>query len=113
MLFRSIGMSLYPELNSWEESNKNIIANINTLFDRYGTECMIVEVGMSRTEVATAQAFLADLFRKSIHETNKRCLGILYWEPECYTYETYDKGAFTDDGRPTDALLPFGDYINY
>ncbi len=108
-----IGMSLYPEPNEWQNANDNIIANIKTLFERYGTDCMIVEVGMSRTEAATAREFLTDLFKQSINNTDKRCLGILYWEPECYTYETYDKGAFTNDGRPSEALIPFGEFTTY
>ena len=108
-----IGMSLYPEPNNWQTANENIIANINTLYDRYGTECMIVEVGMSRTAAQTANEFLTDLFRKAIHGTDNRCQGILYWEPECYTYETYDKGAFTDAGKPSVALIPFGEYTTY
>ncbi len=108
-----IGMSLYPEVNTWETENQSITDNIKTLFERYGTECMIVEVGMSRTETAASRAFLTDLFKKAMHETDNRCQGILYWEPECYTYETYDKGAFTNDGRPSEALIPFGEYTTY
>ena len=108
-----IGMSLYPDINGWQTANENIIANIKTLYDRYGTECMIVEVGMSRTEATVANEFLTDLFRKAINNTEKHCQGILYWEPECYTYETYDKGAFTDAGCPSIALTPFGEYTNY
>ena len=34
------------------------------------------------------------------------CLGVFYWEPECYNRE-YIKGAFNSDGTPTDALDAF------
>ena len=80
-----IGMSLYPNPSAWHEANENIIQNFNTLFNRYGTECMIVEVGMSRTMAATAREFLTDLFKKSINNTDGRWQGILYWEPASYT----------------------------
>ena len=36
------------------------------------------------------------------------CLGIFYWEPECYGgWNGYNKGAFTSEGKPTDALKAF------
>ena len=37
------------------------------------------------------------------------CLGIFYWEPECYGgWNGYNKGAFDSNGKPTSALNAFG-----
>ncbi len=103
-----IGMSLYPETATWSRSNAALIATIRTVVARYGTDCMIVEVGMERNDPVTARACFDDLFRRAMQETGGRCLGILYWEPECYAgFGHYSKGAFTDDGRPSAALEPF------
>ena len=40
------------------------------------------------------------------------CLGIFYWEPECYGgWNDYNKGAFDSNGKPTDALNAFGSNV--
>ena len=37
------------------------------------------------------------------------CLGIFYWEPECYGgWNGYNKGAFDSNGKPTAVLNAFG-----
>ena len=101
-----IGMSLYPETDTWSTLNTQCIANVNDMISRYGKEVMICEVGMEYDEAETAKSFLTDLITKA--KAIDDCLGVFYWEPECYNgWNSYTKGAFDDDGRPTVALDAF------
>jgi arabinogalactan endo-1,4-beta-galactosidase len=103
-----IGMSLYPEANTWQEFNDNIIGNINDMISRYGSEVMICEVGMSWDEAIPARLFLTDLINRAEAISNKKCLGVFYWEPQAYNgWKGYNKGAFDNSGRPTEALDAF------
>lgn len=107
-----IGMSLYPEEGTWQTTVTTCLANIKTLHTRYGTDVMICEIGMPWN---SPQA--APMLKKmkegcmAIHA----CEGIFYWEPEVYDgwkpavynalgWNAYDKGAFDNSGKPTQAL---------
>jgi arabinogalactan endo-1,4-beta-galactosidase len=104
-----IGMSLYPEKSNWLEYNNNCIANINDMISRYGCEVMICEAGMSWNEEVASKMFLTDLVTRTKAVSNRKCLGIFYWEPEAYNgWKGYGKGAFDNSGRPTVALDAFG-----
>lgn len=103
-----IGMSLYPETDTWQNNNDDCIDNINDMISRYGTEVMICEVGMAWDKAITARLFLSDLITRTKAISNKKCLGIFYWEPEAYNgWNGYDLGAFDASGKPTKALDPF------
>ena len=52
---------------------------------------------------------LARVIRESIEQTNGRCKGVFYWEPECKPSQ-YKLGAFTEDGRPTVIMDAFTDW---
>jgi len=99
-----IGMSLYPEPGNWQTLNNQTISNLNDMRSRYGKGVMIVEVGMSSTEVTAAKAFLQDIITRS---RNAGGLGVLYWEPQAYNWQGYTKGAWNTNGRPTIALDAF------
>jgi arabinogalactan endo-1,4-beta-galactosidase len=102
-----IGMSLYPSTTNWQTYNAQCLANMNDMFTRYGCPVMIVEVGMPAAEAATCKAFLTDLLSK-VNEVNaKQGLGVFYWEPEAYNWQSYGLGAFDSSGRPTVALDAF------
>jgi arabinogalactan endo-1,4-beta-galactosidase len=103
-----IGMSLYPETDTWHIYNADCISNINDMISRYGCEVMICEVGMSWDEAITAKLFLTDLITRTKAISNKKCLGVFYWEPEAYNgWKGYQLGAFDASGKPTEALDAF------
>lgn len=113
-----VGMSLYPywALDSGletdeEETIDHCISNINHVWEKYGTPCMIVETGFevdeSRPEIMEkGRAQLARIIRES--RATGHCLGIFYWEPECHPSQ-YRLGAFTSDGRPTVIMDAFSE----
>lgn len=100
-----IGMSLYPEDDTWETQTDDCLANISELIARYGKPVMICEIGMpwDSEHAAAAVAKVVDGC-KAI----ENCLGVFYWEPQCYnSWEGYTKGAFDNEGRPTSVLDAF------
>ncbi len=100
-----IGMSLYPE-SAWSSTVSACIANAKDMVNRYGKEVMLCEVGMAQEPASTAKACLTELITQL--EDIDECLGVFYWEPECYnSWNGYNKGAFSNDGRPTEALDAF------
>ena len=104
-----IGMSLYPEDNNWQELTDDCLNNISTLATRYNKKVMICEIGMpwdSENAAAMMQKMVDGCKAKT------ECLGIFYWEPECYGgWNDYNKGAFDSNGKPTDALNAFGSNV--
>ena len=103
-----IGMSLYPDPTAWSTLNTQCLANMNDMVSRYGCEVMISEVGMDVTAADQCKAFLTDLISKTKSVTGSKGLGVFYWEPECYNWMQYGKGAFDNTGKPTVALDGFG-----
>lgn len=60
------------------------------------------------TQKKEAKNFLTDIIAKAKTIGNDKCLGVFYWEPQCYGgWNAYTKGAFDDGGRPTIALEAF------
>jgi arabinogalactan endo-1,4-beta-galactosidase len=100
-----IGMSLYPDDSDWETETDNCLSNIKTLESRYGCKVVLSEVGMP-WDSENAEAFMTKLVTgcKAIDG----CLGVFYWEPECYNgWQGYSKGVFDNSGRPTSTLDVF------
>lgn len=103
-----IGMSLYPETDSWLEYNNNCIDNMNDMISRYNCEVMICETGMLWEQAAKAKLFLSDIITRSKAISDDKCLGVFYWEPQAYkSWKGYQMGAFDDSGKPTEALDAF------
>lgn len=101
-----IGMSLYPQKETWESMNTACIANMKDMIERYGSEVMLCEVGMPWDGAETSKSFLTDLIEKS--KAIDRCLGIFYWEPQAYgNWKSYTLGAFDNSGKPTVAMDAF------
>lgn len=103
-----IGMSLYPTADNWQQLTTDIIANMNDMISRYGTDVMVCETGMPWDDASTSKEFLTSLITQSEAIANDRCLGVFYWEPEAHnSWKDYTLGAFNDDGTPTEALDAF------
>ena len=103
-----IGMSLYPQADTWQTMTNDCIANMKDMVTRYGSEVMLCEVGMPWDDAPTGYSFLSTLLTQSKAIT--QCLGVFYWEPQAYgNWNSYTLGAFDNDGRPTAALDAFGE----
>jgi len=108
--FDVIGMSLYPSYvaSGWAAANQQCLANMNDMVSSYNKEVMIVEVGMPWDNATVCKSFLTDIIAKAKTVSNKKCLGVLYWEPQSYgNWQGYTLGAFDNNGRPTVALDAF------
>ncbi len=102
-----IGASLYPEDSDWEALTESCLSNLATLHTRYSCPVMVSEVGMS-WDATNAAAMMTKLVKgcKAIDG----CLGVFYWEPECYNgWKGYTKGAFDNTGKPTSTLGVFSE----
>lgn len=103
-----IGMSLYPSTTNYTMLDAQCLANINDMVSRYGTPCMVVEVGMEADQPGITRSFLTDIITKVNSVSNGNGLGVWYWEPEAYNWMSYGDGAFTTTGRPSIAMEAFG-----
>jgi len=103
-----IGMSLYPSTTNYTTLDAQCLSNINDMVSRYSTPCMVVEVGMDASDPSDSRAFLTDLITKVNSVSNSNGLGVFYWEPEAYNWQSYGLGAFDANGKPTAALDAFG-----
>lgn len=103
-----IGLSLYPSPANWQTMNTQALTNMNDMVVRYNKEVMVVEVGMSWDKPAESGSFLSDLISKTKSVSQKKGMGVLYWEPEAYNgWNGYTLGAFDNSGKPTNALNSF------
>lgn len=103
-----IGMSLYPSADDWQTMNNDCLANMKDMIERYGSDIMICEVGMSWDQAEASKAFLTDLIEKTKSLPNSKGLGVFYWEPQAYdSWNAYTLGAFDNSGKPTVALDAF------
>src|SRR6201996_97967 len=59
-----IGMSLYPSTTNYTTYDSECLANINDMVSRYGTPCMVMEVGMEADQPGTTRSFLSDIITK-------------------------------------------------
>ncbi len=101
------GMSLYPDPANWATMNSQCLANMNDMISRYSKPVMIAEVGMSWDQAAACNSFLTDLITK-VKSLGNNGLGVFYWEPQSYNnWQSYTKGAFDNNGKPTVALNAF------
>lgn len=105
--FDVIGMSLYPEVYNWSTLNEQCLYNMKDMVSRYGKEIMICEVGMDNTAASAAKEMITDLLKKVASLPGGKGLGVFYWEPQCYNWASYGKGAWNTNGRPTIAMDAF------
>lgn len=119
--FDMIALSHYPQTDdtskSYQTLNTNLANQIKTLNKNYAVPVMIAETGVKVNESeTTATTVLRDLWSKV--KDLQACAGIFYWEPQVYNWwkpkayntlgwNAYNMGAFTWDGRPSQALATF------
>jgi len=101
-----IGMSLYPDPSGWKKELDDAMDTARELSLRYGKPVMICETGMNAQAEEESFRFLSALIRVC-REKDSHVEGVLYWEPECYNWAGYTKGAWKQDGRPSRALDAF------
>lgn len=120
-----IGMSLYPY---WAQTGKRkgasadaiiseCIENIKKSSARFGKDVMIVETGFQVDEKDQAVIFegkrqLQRILKEARDNTDGRCKGVFYWEPECRP-SRYQLGAFTSKGRPTAIMQAWSSFEEY
>jgi arabinogalactan endo-1,4-beta-galactosidase len=113
-----IGLSHYPMMSawnggkSWQEMNQLAEENIRRLIGQWHCPVMIAEVGMFANNDESVEV-MADFIGRI--QAIDSCAGIFYWEPEVYGgwrpaeyiplgWGSYDMGAFTKDGGPSEVL---------
>ena len=116
--FDMIGMSLYPY---WAMEGKSdvkaddiitdCIANIRHVSEKYGCDVMIVETGYEVDErhpevMEEGRRQLTRAIHEARTQTNGRCRGIFYWEPQCLP-GGYKLGAFNSNAAPTAIMEAF------
>src|SRR5665213_109422 len=89
-----IGMSLYPSTTDYAKLDSQCLSNINDMVSRYNTPAMIVEVGMQASDPTDSRAYLTDIITKVNSVAGGNGLGVFYWEPEAYNWQSYGLGAF-------------------
>ena len=110
--FDMVGMSLYPywarrdhpELQA-DSIITDCIRNIRYVSNKYGCDVMIVETGFEVDEqhpevMDEGCRQLARIIREARNETDGRCRGVFYWEPQCLP-GGYRLGAFNSKAAPT------------
>jgi len=102
-----IGMSFYPTTTDWQTLITQCLSNMNDMVTRYSKEVLISEVGLDQNAPQTTYDLLTDLMTKVRSIPNNKGLGVFYWEPECYNWNGYGKGAWGANGRPTLAIDAF------
>jgi arabinogalactan endo-1,4-beta-galactosidase len=102
-----IGMSLYPDTDSWKTMVDDASANVLDLKSRYIKEVMIVEVGFSVNQPSISHQFLVYMIEKA---REAGALGVFYWEPIAHgDFTSYLKGAWDEDGSPSIVMDAFID----
>lgn len=116
--FDMIGLSHYPDWDTWSTDNSKAAANVTKLHTTFNVPVMIVETGFNSYDETRAANVMNDLFSRV--KGLAGCVGVFYWEPEVYAnwkpavysrwgWGAYGKGAFTAQGRPSAALAAFRD----
>lgn len=102
-----IGLSLYPSPSNWPTLTQQCLSNMNDLVARYNKEVMVVEIGMSWDQSTQSRLFISDIIAKTKTVSQNKGIGVLYWEPQAYNWQSYTLGCFDLSGRPTGALNGF------
>ena len=103
-----MGLSLYPDADTWPTFTAQALANMNDLVARYpGKEVIVVETGMPSYLPIPTREMLRDLIAKTRSVAGGKGLGVLCWEPEAYSWQGYNFGAWGTDGHATAGLDGF------
>ena len=98
-----IGMSLYPEEDTWASMVDACVNNIKSLYQKYNVPVMVCEIGMDYNLAEKCRDCIASLISKG--QATGHLEGIFYWEPQAPAGYNggYSKGCF-ENGMPTIAL---------
>ena len=101
-----IGISLYPENDTWSDYIASAVSNIQQAYNTYGKDVMVVEFGMDYDQAEACKSALTKLMTEGTATGHLK--GVFYWEPEAPNGYNggYKKGCF-DGGKPTVALDAF------
>ena len=108
-----LGLSLYPSYwedgayPDWTPKTKQFVDNLPVLYRNYGKPVILVEFGMPAAEPAQGKAALEYILQNT--RDYDYFQGVFFWEPEAEAARVgYPYGAFAD-GKPTEAMEPFGE----
>jgi arabinogalactan endo-1,4-beta-galactosidase len=105
--FDIIGMSLYPEENTWISMVNDTYTNMLDMKTRYAKDVMMVEIGFSSNRPSVSHQFITYMIEKTKLANG---LGVFYWEPIAHkNWNSYSKGAWDEDGSPSIAMDAFID----
>ena len=116
--FDMVGMSLYPYWARQDHPElqpdsiiSDCIANIRYVSEKFGCDVMIVETGFEVDEqhpevMDEGRRQLTRVIREAQSDTNGRCRGVFYWEPQCLP-GGYKLGAFDSHAAPTAIMEAF------
>ena len=113
-----IALSHYPMMSAWnggktwQEMNELAEENIRRLIQDWHCPVMIAEVGMFANN-PESEVVMADFIDRITAIDS--CAGIFYWEPQVFGgwrpaeyiplgWGSYDMGAFTPDGQPSEVM---------
>ena len=101
-----IGISLYPENDSWSDYIAAAVTNIQKAYTTYGKDVMVVEFGMDYDQADACNSAITKLMTDGT--ATGHLAGVFYWEPEAPNGYNggYKKGCF-NGGKPTTALDVF------
>lgn len=94
-----LGWSLYPAMNwlatppvidlNWQVKANQCIDNVKTIYDKYGKESMIVEIGIPDDH----EALCKEVIEYMIDHAPEHLRGLVYWEPITTPDFGYSMGA--------------------
>ena len=94
-----LGWSLYPAMNwlatppvidlNWQVKADQCIGNVKTIFEKYGKESMIVEIGIPDDH----EALCKEVIEYMITHAPEHLRGLVYWEPITTPDFGYKMGA--------------------
>lgn len=101
--FDLLGWSLYPAMNwvsrevdpNWQKKCDQCIANADAIYEMYGKESMLVEVGMPDSD----ENIGADCINYLISNSGKHIQGMIWWEPLTTPDAGYSMGAMKKAGE--------------
>ncbi|WP_081671008.1 glycosyl hydrolase 53 family protein [Sporocytophaga myxococcoides] len=111
--FDIIGMSMYPNTpQDWQTYAQQTLTNMNDMISKYNKEIMVSEIGVSVSAPQEGRQFVEQVIKNLQSLSNKKGLGIFWWEPEAYNWQGYDKVAWTGNWgnspyQATDAMSGF------
>jgi arabinogalactan endo-1,4-beta-galactosidase len=106
--FDAIAMSLYPDpVSSWKTTAQQARANMDDLVQRFQKPVLVTEIGLSVSYPNDARDYIAGVIALTREVAQQQGLGVFWWEPQAYNWRGYDKVAWDNNGRPTEAMEGF------